>query len=335
MTSITPTYADKAPAAPTAAGKTGQRDWSNVVVGRPHVYCPHGCPGPLTWQTDDNREYAACRSCKREYPFESNVLVLDNTATEADFPAATAAEFTRIEKRHFWLRGRNQIVRSIIGRAPDKGRPLSVLDVGCGTGTMSAWLQHLGYNPVGLDMHEAGLRIAAQRLGTLQVCCDARKMPFRNTFDYVSLFDVIEHTDDDVGLLRLCRGALRDDGRVILTVPADMRLWSPYDVLFGHKRRYTKSQLIESCRAAGLHIERIRYYNALLWPVQYLVRRWQSARTTEVVPNPETIRQFLAPPPAPLNTLLSATMRLEAALLPYVSPPFGAALIALARKTAE
>jgi hypothetical protein len=43
------------------------------------------------------------------------------------------------------------------------------------------------------------------------------------------MFDVIEHVDDDVGLLEQARRALVPNGYVAVTVPAGPHLWTRYD----------------------------------------------------------------------------------------------------------
>lgn len=297
------------------------------------IYCPNDCPEPLVWHTaTPDGDYAVCPGCGRRFVVQDGVLLLEAAACEADFPAGAIGELSEAESSHFWLRARNRILRSMLGRADSNSTPPQFLDVGCGTGAVSAWLQSLGYHTTGLDMHVQGLKQAARRCSTLQVCCDARKMPFRDAFDLVGLFDVIEHVDDDADLLRQCRKALKPGGRLVLTVPADMRLWSSYDDVFGHKRRYTRRQLIHVIKRSGYLIERVSYYNTLLWPIQFILRRWQRMGSPPVYVSPELMRRYLTPPPRPINAILELIMSLEALWVRRVSGPFGAALIAVARR---
>jgi hypothetical protein len=46
----------------------------------------------------------------------------------------------------------------------------------------------------------------------------------------------------------------------LLTVPANPALWTPYDDLAGHYRRYTRAELVEKLESAGYRIERIRMW---------------------------------------------------------------------------
>ena len=157
-------------------------------------------------------------------------------------------------------------------------------------------------------------------------------MPFRDHFDVVGLFDVVEHVVDDVAMLRAAGRALKADGHMLITVPADMRLWSPYDEVFGHKRRYTRCELTDVIERAGLTVERMSYYSTLLWPVQYVYRRWQRMRGTPALSRAEVAQLLLKVPPRPVNGLLRAVMSAEALWVKRFSGFFGGALIALARR---
>ena len=52
---------------------------------------------------------------------------------------------------------------------------------------------------------------------------------------------------------------------MLLTVPALPVLWGRQDVLSGHKRRYRRGELERRLREAGFAIERLTYFNTLLF----------------------------------------------------------------------
>jgi len=266
---------------------------------------------------------------------ESGILILEEAPKEADFPREAFEAMNDIETMHFWSRARNVVIKAMLDLIPGTARSRSLLDVGCGTGSVSAWLRSLGYHTVGMDMWLDGLKYAASRLSAPGICCNARHMPFRGCFDVVGLFDVIEHIEDDEELLRTSARALKSGGHLIVTVPADRRLWSPYDDVFGHKRRYTRAQLLAVLERAGLTVQRVSYYNTLLWPVQYAYRRWQSARHTPVPSRAELTRALLKVPPRYINAPLRWIMSMEALWVTHFSGFFGGALIALARLDQE
>jgi 2-polyprenyl-3-methyl-5-hydroxy-6-metoxy-1,4-benzoquinol methylase len=90
--------------------------------------------------------------------------------------------------------------------------------------------------------------------------------------DLILLMDVLEHVDDDVGLMRSALVGAAEHAYVLITVPAFQRLFSAHDMFLEHKRRYTLRQLKEVVRAAGLEILSARYFFAFLLPIAATLR---------------------------------------------------------------
>jgi SAM-dependent methyltransferase len=97
---------------------------------------------------------------------------------------------------------------------------VSVLDVGCGTGTqLTIPLATLGFDVTGVDTHEASIAIARQLRPTGKfVLGQVRDLP-RRTFDVVIVSEVLEHLDHPETLLADALPYLRDDGLLFVTVP--------------------------------------------------------------------------------------------------------------------
>jgi SAM-dependent methyltransferase len=96
------------------------------------------------------------------------------------------------------------------------------------------------------DVTEARCRARLQSLG-----CDT-----------VLSFNVIEHVEDDLGLLRAI-GAIVPGGRVVVFVPALPALFGSFDRAVGHYRRYLRASLMAQMSNAGLKLKSCRYFNAL------------------------------------------------------------------------
>ena len=98
------------------------------------------------------------------------------------------------------------------------------------------------------------------------------------TQSLVLLMDVLEHVNDDVGLIRQYTGCMPHAGKVLVTVPAFDFLWSGHDVFLGHRRRYTLLTIEKKLQMANLKILRSQYFFGTLFPIVALVRtvnRWQ------------------------------------------------------------
>jgi len=179
------------------------------------------------------------------------------------------------ESRHFWFRSRNRCIAAATRLIPDPGVIKDVLEHGCGTGFVLAELQRLfpKARVMGADLFAEGLALARQRFSGPLVQTDLMGSGFREQFDLIGLFDVLEHLDDDLKVLRAIREQLRPSGRLLLTVPAHMALWSDYDVASGHRRRYSRRQLEAQLSAAGFQIEYCTAFMFALLPLVFVRRR--------------------------------------------------------------
>lgn len=100
----------------------------------------------------------------------------------------------------------------------------SVLEIGCGTGTLLASLSPR--RGVGVDLSARMVAIAAAKFPSLTfVAADAERLELGETFDFVIVPDVVEHLSDAPAMFRSARGCCRPDGRVIVTCVNP--LWAP------------------------------------------------------------------------------------------------------------
>ncbi|WP_342322819.1 class I SAM-dependent methyltransferase [Kosakonia sp. BYX6] len=90
--------------------------------------------------------------------------------------------------------------------------------------------------------------------------------------DLVLLMDVLEHVDDDVGLLKEYVDKVPANTKFLISVPAFEWLWSPHDDFLEHRRRYTLRQLESVVQSTGLSIERSCYYFGVVLPLAVLTR---------------------------------------------------------------
>jgi len=238
-----------------------------------------------------------------------------------------------VEDVHWWFVARRRILLSILNRymGPDTAGRRRILDVGCGTGTMLGYLAQFG-DAEGVDVdaeavgycHARGLKHVSQSA--------ADRLPFDNdSFDLVTTLDVVEHIDDDLGVLREVRRVLKPGGQLLLTVPAYMFLWGRQDDINLHKRRYVAPELRKRLLSAGFNVQRLTYMNAVLFPGIAAIRLIR-----HVLPSPPELKSdFAFPAPRPLNGLLSEVFGAERHILGRFNLPFGVSILALAHKPVE
>ncbi len=253
----------------------------------------------------------------------------------ASFNPDDFARLRAVEDTHFWFVSRNDVLAAALSTLPRNGSgPQSILEIGCGTGNTLRVLRHAFPHAsiVGVDPFYAGLQLARTRCDAHLIQAQIERLPFRKPFALISLFDVLEHVDDDVGALTAIRRLLEPGGVVLMTVPADPSLWSRLDEESGHFRRYSERQLRSVVEAAGLRVEYASHFMAMTYPIVWLSRRldrWMSpARSVDRRP---AIERELRVPFA-INTAFRQLLRVESSAIRHRRGlPFGASLLAMIR----
>jgi SAM-dependent methyltransferase len=188
----------------------------------------------------------------------------------------------QIEDRHWWFVGRRKILRELVHRiSPPPASDLIetkkrsiVVDIGCGTGANLAALAG-EYQCVGIDTSAEAIALARRRFpGVTFVCGSAPQdvAPWLKQASVVMLTDVLEHVENDRALLASIVKACPPGTQILITVPADMRLWSPHDVAFGHYRRYDADNLAAVWAGLPVSPRLVSHFNTRLYPVVRAVR---------------------------------------------------------------
>lgn len=247
---------------------------------------------------------------------------------EATFDANEFETLAAAEQGHFWFEARNYlIVRLLRKHFPDAQK---YLEVGCGTGYQLAAIGQAfpSWDTSGSDLFIEGLRTAQTRCpGTALHQIDAAHVPFRDEFDVIGIYDVLEHIEDDQTILAELHRALRPGSGLLLTVPQHPWLWSSHDERAHHKRRYRRQELERKLEQAGFEPILISSFVLSLLPAMALSRwlsRWQTAGA-------HLNREYGTGRFA--NRLLYTLLRTEARLVVQGVPlPLGGSLVAVARR---
>jgi ubiquinone/menaquinone biosynthesis C-methylase UbiE len=237
------------------------------------------------------------------------------------------ANMERMEGAHWYYSGKREIVRGWLRRlGPPRPQDL-LLDCGAGTGRFAKEME-TDCRVMVLDDHEEALRLLRTRFRADQIISLAGdRVPLPDgSLDFVTALDVLEHTPDDEAVVAGFQRLLKPGGVALVTVPASMALWSDWDVVLHHYRRYSRPQLRALFPAEQWEILHVNYTNVVVYPAVWAVRKWR-----KVFPGKAgTVRSEDQQPAPGLNRLLRWLFVRPAFW--RVPLPFGVSLLLVARR---
>lgn len=233
---------------------------------------------------------------------------------------------------HWWYRARRTLLdrllhQSLRGSSKKLPNHLDILEIGCSTGSNIPMLRRYG-DVQALEMDHGAAELARSRNPGVLIDVGSIPMPIGRRFDLICAFDVLEHIEDDIEVLRWIESALSSHGSFALTVPAMPFLWSDHDVQAHHFRRYTKQTLL-SVLKDNFEIIKLTYFNTHLFPAIAATRALQRLG---VIPEFES---KTAGSHSGLSSVLETVFAAERFWIPYLSAPFGVSLFALVKPKAK
>lgn len=158
----------------------------------------------------------------------------DETKNDKNF---TPEEYDNFYEHHYFLpisEGRATEVHEFIPRfgwafeKVKESKAKNLLDLGCLDGSFALTVaRHLGISVSGVDLSVDGIKLAQQRAEGLGINAhffqgsieeELSKLK-ANSFDIITLFEVIEHLEDVQKVLKLIDRVLKPGGTVLLSTP--------------------------------------------------------------------------------------------------------------------
>jgi 2-polyprenyl-3-methyl-5-hydroxy-6-metoxy-1,4-benzoquinol methylase len=236
-------------------------------------------------------------------------------------------------RRHPWWQARAALTLALL-KTLQVAPAARVLDAGCGWGVTLDALERDGYQAIGMDVSRRTLEQLDRHDRNL-VEADLTR-PFDREvkpFDAVLALDVIEHIDDDRTAVGRLGALARPGGIVIISVPALPEMYTEFDRIQGHRRRYLPETLRAAFEGSGLALEQVFWWGQWLVPA---LRR-QRARI-QVRPNEsasEAYLHYLKLPPWPLPWIARMAFRYEQGRAIRGDLQMGTSLFAVARREGE
>jgi SAM-dependent methyltransferase len=229
-----------------------------------------------------------------------------------------------LEDLHWWHRAKRRLVLTLIKRFAPVPHP-RILDAGCGTGKNIEEWSRLGPTS-GIDVEPRAIAYCRKRgiENVRRARAEHTGLP-ASSVDVVTMLDVLEHTDDTIVLPELAR-ILSRRGILIVTVPAYPWLWSTWDVVLHHRRRYTKNTLCRTLSASGFNPLYASYvFSFLVIPV-ILIRLVKSR-----LPEDQYGSDFRLTSPI-INRILYTVCVLEQYIMGIVPLAFGTSIVCVSQK---
>ncbi len=233
------------------------------------------------------------------------------------------------EAKHFWFTWRFcsflHFVRFL--RIP-LDVPFKGLEVGCGTGILRQQIEQATHWIVdGTDLSMDALELCYTGRGqTFFYDIHDRHRSFQETYDFVILFDVLEHIQETTYFLESLFYHLKPCGWIFINVPALMPLFSNYDRAQQHFRRYDKKMMRQEFSFNASKIHDMRYWGFSLIPLLLIRKLLLSYKTSSKT----IIHRGFKVPADWINTWLLKLMAIETSLIK--PPPLGTSLMVAATK---
>lgn len=237
-------------------------------------------------------------------------------------------ELFRVENQHWWHLHKRLVIHQFIEKYVTRGR---VLDVGAGTGKILSELKLKGWQVIGVDGEKEAIFFSKKRdVPVKLVDLEKGKLLFkRNHFDLVLVLDILEHLKDDGGILKEIKRVIKVNGLVLITVPAYCWLFSYWDKMLGHQRRYSKTLLEKKLKKAGLEVIYLGYFFSLfLFPALLvrLVKTFLGNKKHQVSDFQTTPFRSISLP------IIKVYGKIERELLHFLKLPFGLSILCVAQK---
>jgi len=237
-------------------------------------------------------------------------------------------EMIELQEKHWWFVARRVVIQSFMKLQMKESSTSKVLEIGCGVGGNVGLLSQSG-NYLGIDMHSPAIEYCSEKFPQFNFQCtrveDIPQEFSSNKFDSIYILDVLEHIDDQLVILKSTQNYLTQNGRILLTVPAFEFLWSPHDDFVHHVRRYTKNGLKKTLEESGYKVERISYFNSILFPLALIQRLGMRLMKKK-------LSTHLSTPPTVINWLFTSIFAQEAWILKHTNLPVGLSIMAVVSK---
>jgi len=257
------------------------------------------------------------------------IVTWSKSSSGSGMPEALLTETLPQVQRHPWWRARARLALAIL-RSNRIMPPATVLDVGCGWGVNLLALESAGYTAIGLDSSRQILeRIDCPNRRLIEADLTQELPKDRVSAKAILALDVIEHMDDDRDFLRRVAKLLLPSGVAVVSAPARPDLFSEFDRIQGHRRRYLPDSLRAAFVDSGLRVSQLFWWGAWMVPV---LRRMRSGNRVVGMEREKSYAEYLRLPWWPLPLAMQLLYALEQPMAMRGKLATGTSLFAIAER---
>lgn len=188
--------------------------------------------------------------------------VVDDCYGEEEYGSRILTSLAGTPRFNRWM---SEVLRPHVGN--------EVLEIGAGIGNLTQTLIPRD-RYTATDIHPPYL----ERLGKMAEgvsYLDVRHVDLTNKQDFAALrgrydtvicLNVLEHVEDEIAALSNIGQALNENGKAIILVPQNNRIFGSLDEVLGHHRRYSRQTLSNAIETANLHVETMFDFNRISTP---------------------------------------------------------------------
>lgn len=173
-----------------------------------------------------------------------------------------------------------------------------VLDIGCGGGLFLSLLKREGAQTTGIELSDSRAHYAATKhnleIHKRPIESDFWQKEYKEYFDAVTLWDVIEHVNYPLQTLQSARNVLKKGGLLLIDTPCRDSFYHQVGEVtyrfsggrlptflnamysshrFGHKQIFSTSEMKELFRSCGLEVIQLQKFHELSFPYEFYLRK--------------------------------------------------------------
>ena len=163
-----------------------------------------------------------------------------------------------LEKTDLRSQKRSEIAFDMLTKRTGK-----LLDVGCGRGWNALFFRQKGFEVEAIDISPEAVEATRQK-GISASIFDLEQDELPGVYDVILCLEVLQFLIDPLKALRKLRGALQDEGELIISLPNEFHILRRLKILFGrpdfggynapHLRLFYPAEIRRLMRDAGLRI---------------------------------------------------------------------------------